>query len=122
MEFISAGEVFLAAMNVISEIEPTGTGVLTAIPSNFPAYSGSVLVIAIAAPVDAGARLIAADLPIRGSLFEGESTRDCEAVNACTVFKIAFFIPSLLPRISMITPILFVVQLPQENTATLPSA
>ncbi|MNV21567.1 hypothetical protein D3C71_1125060 [compost metagenome] len=71
---------FLSAIKVISDIDPTGTGTRTAMPSNFPAYCGSAFVVAIAAPVAAGARLIPAALPIRGSFFEGASTSACEAV------------------------------------------
>ena len=36
--------------------------------------------VAIAAPVDAGAKFTAPDLPFRASFFEGASTKDWEAV------------------------------------------
>ena len=38
----------------MSASDPTGTGARTATPSNRPRYSGSALVVAIAAPVDVG--------------------------------------------------------------------
>ena len=56
------------------ESDPTGTGVRTATPSKSPAYFGSALVVATAAPVLAGTRLAAAARPRRNRLL-GPSTR-----------------------------------------------
>ena len=67
---ISSAEVFRAAIKVMSEIEPTGTGVRIATPSNLPYSRVRALVVAIAAPVEAGARFTAAALPILGSTSE----------------------------------------------------
>src|SRR5574338_473132 len=116
---ISSTEVFFAATNVTSEIEPTGTGVRIAMPSNLFSNCGSALIVAIAAPVEAGIKFITADLPIRRSLLEGASTREFEEVKEWMVFKIAFFIPIFLSIISITVPILLVVQLAQENNEVL---
>ena len=75
----------------------------------------------MAAPVAAGARFKPAALPMRGSFFEGASTRLCEAVYPCMVLRIAFFIPNLLPKISITGLMLLVVQLAQEKTNVLSS-
>src|SRR6185312_1827075 len=77
---ISSTEVFFEVTKVISEIEPTVTGVRIAIPSNFPSNFGSALIVALAAPVVAGTKFIAAARPILILFLDGASTSDCEAV------------------------------------------
>lgn len=80
MLLISFIEVALAATKVISEIEPMATGVRIDTPSNLPSNWGRAFVVAMAAPVDEGTRFIAAARPILGSLLDGASMRDWEAV------------------------------------------
>lgn len=81
MELSSSTLVRRLVTNVISEIEPTGTGTRSATPSNLPVYSGKTFVVAIAAPVVFGTMFCAAALP-RRSCGTGVSTSDCVAVYA----------------------------------------
>src|SRR2546426_1358161 len=73
----------------MSAIDPTGTGARIATPSNFPWYSGSALMVAFAAPVLAGTKLVAAARPRRRSLLD-RSTSAWLAVYAWIVVMVAF--------------------------------
>ena len=84
-------------------------------PSNRPAYSGSARVVASAAPVVVGTRFAAAARPRVSRLF-GPSTRDCDAVYACTVVIAAFLKPMRRPMTSTIGVMQLVVQLAHEMT------
>src|SRR5688500_2334259 len=97
----------------MSAIDPTGTGARIATPSNFPRYSGSALVVAVAAPVLGGTRLAAAARPRRRSL-SGRSTSAWLAVYAWIVVMVAFRRPSRRPTISITGVMQFVVQLAHE--------
>src|SRR5438132_7212129 len=105
----------------MSAIDPTGTGARIATPSNLPWYSGSALMVAFAAPVLAGTRLVAAARPRRRSLL-GRSTSAWLAVYAWIVVIVAFRMPSRRPRISITGVMQFVVQLAHEMMLALPSA
>ena len=72
-------DVDAAALASTWTIEPAGTGPRIATPSNRPSYSGSALVVALAAPVEVGTKLTAAARP-RRHLLAGPSTSPCEAV------------------------------------------
>ncbi len=76
MALISFTVTGFVVTNVISEIEPTTTGVRIATPSNLPTNSGMALVVAMAAPVVVGTRFWAAALPIRKFFLFGASTKD----------------------------------------------
>ena len=81
------------AINVISTIDPAGTGTRIEIPSNNPFNTGNASVTAIAAPVELGTMLQAAARPSLRSFLLGPSTNDWLAVYPWTVFNIAFSIP-----------------------------
>src|SRR5690606_10499415 len=115
MEFTSSTLTDFSMTKVRSEMEPTGMGVLIATPSNLPARAGRVLVVAMAAPVVVGTKLAAPARPIRKFFLEGPSTMCWDAVYACTVVMMAFFIPILRSKISTTGLILLVVQLAQEK-------
>jgi hypothetical protein len=85
-------------------------GTLNAIPVNFPLISGMTNPTAFAAPVDDGMMLADAALPALQSLppFDGPSTTNYVAVEACTVvirpkMKLLIFIPSTIPKLSFTT-------------------
>lgn len=76
-------------------------GTLNAIPVNFPLISGMTNPTAFAAPVDDGMMLADAALPALQSLppFDGPSTTNYVAVEACTVV----IRPSTIPKLSFTT-------------------